>query len=219
MVRNKEKYDQAIQLRKRGFTLVEIAKYCEISKSTASKWLEDQAFSTQITKQNVARAGKENAKRLQLVAKARGSERKKRYADAVASARVEFAHYRGNPLFVAGLTAYTAAGDVSESRTVRLSHASRELHRLFVRFAVEFLGVDKTRIHVWLLLYGTTSEEKAMKLWSKSTTLPYSQFYKNQFVNKSSATTLHSGVGNTIIGSTYHKQKLKEWVRLANKLW
>jgi predicted transcriptional regulator len=219
MVRNQGKYDQAISLRKRGFTLAEIAKYCDISKSTASKWLQDQAFSGQITKQNKERAGKENAKRLKLIAKARGGERVKRYADAVASAKVEFVHYKQNPLFVAGLTAYMASGDMTDSPTIRLSHASVDVHRLFVKFSVQFLGIDKTKIHLWLLLYGNTSEEKAMKLWSKSTTLPYSQFYKNQFVNKESVKTLHSGVGNTIIGSTYHKQKLKAWVRLAQKMW
>jgi hypothetical protein len=81
------------------------------------------------------------------------------------------------------------------------------------------LGVDKSKIHIWLQLYGETSEEKAMKQWSKATALPYSHFYKNQFVNKESKKTLHYGVGNIIIGSTYHKQKLKTWVELAKKMW
>ena len=56
MVRNKEKYEQAV-LRKRGFTLAEIAKYCDIAKSTASKWLKEEAFSQAVTTQNAKRAG------------------------------------------------------------------------------------------------------------------------------------------------------------------
>jgi predicted transcriptional regulator len=219
MVRNQEKYDQAVALRKRGFTLEEIAKYCDISKSTASLWLKNKAFSAQVTKQNVKRAGIENAKRLALVAKARGGERKKRFADAAASAKVEFANYHKNPLFMAGLTAYIAAGDKNNDNLVRFSHVSMDLHKLFVTFATKFLGVDKSNIHLWIQLYGSTDEEKAMKKWSKRTTIPYSQFYKNQYVNKNTKKTLHSGVGNTIIGSKYHKQKLKTWIRLAEKLW
>lgn len=219
MVRDKDKYEQVVGLRKRGFTLEEIAKYCEISKSTASIWLKNKDFSSQVTRQNVKRAGAENAKRLQLIAKARGGERKRRYADAAASAKVEFAHYQNKPLFMAGLTAYVAAGDLKNDRTIRFSNTSPELHRLFIRFCTEFLGIEKQNIHLWLQLYEGSSEERAMKTWSKITSIPYSQFYKNQFVNKASRKPLHSGVGNTIIGSTYHKQKLKAWVLLVKKSW
>lgn len=219
MVRNQEKYDQVMSLRKRGFTLAEIAKICEISKSTASEWLKNKAFSAQVTKQNVRRAGAENGKRLKLIAKARGGERLQRYADAQRSAKVEFSHYKGNQAFVAGLLAYVAAGDLKDDQTIRLSHVSPELHRTFIRFASEFLGVEKQRVHFWLHLYHGSSEEREMKKWSRIITIPYSQFYKNQFVNKSTRKPLHSGVGNTIIGSTYHKQKLKVWAKLAQKEW
>lgn len=102
MVRNKEKYDQAVRLRKRGFTLEEIAKYCDISKSTASKWLKNKAFSAQVTKQNVKRAGAENAKRLKLINKARGTERVARYREAVRSAETEFKHYKTIPFSLLG---------------------------------------------------------------------------------------------------------------------
>ena len=219
MVRNQEKYDQAVTLRQRGFTLAEIAKICEISKSTASLWLKDKAFSDRVTQINQRRAGQENAKRLGLVAKARAVERKQRYKDAEQSAKVEFANYQRDPLFMAGLTAYIAAGDTKDERTIRLSHGSEEVHRLFIKFATNYLGVDKAKIHLWLLLYGDSSEEKVMKQWSKKTTIPYTQFYKNQYVNKTTKKTLQKGVGNTIIGSTYHKQKLLCWVKLAKKQW
>jgi len=219
MVRNQKKYDGAVRLRKRGFTLAEIAKICEISKSTASVWLKDEDFSRRITLLNKRRAGQENAKRLALVAKARGTERNKRYEEVERSAKVEFANYSKDPLFMAGLTAYLAAGDTKNERTIRLSHGSVDVHRLFVRFSFNYLGVAKDNIHIWLLLYGTSSEAIVMKYWSKKTKIPYQQFYKNQYVNKASKLTLHKGVGNTIIGSTYHKKKLLCWLKLAKKQW
>lgn len=219
MVRNKEKYDQVVSLRQRGFTLEEIAKYCEISKSTASKWLKDKPFSATVTKQNMRRAGVDNAKRLKLIAKARTGERKKRYADAVTSAKIEFANYQTNPEFVAGLVAYMASGETVDDRTIRFSHTSPELHRLFINFALKFLGISKSKIHFYLHLYAGSNEELSMKKWSKTTTIPYSQFYKNQIVNKSGRQPLHYGVGNTIIGNTYQKQRLKTWLLLAKKAW
>jgi len=218
MVRNQEKYDQAVQLRKRGFTLAEIAKYCEISKSTASEWLKNNAFSAQVTKQNQKRAGLENAKRLQLVNKARGSERVARYHEAARSAETEYKHYKKDPLFTAGLMLYLASGDQKDKRVIRLSGAKIEAHAVFVRFLGEYLGVEKSKIHLWLQLYNGQNEEKSMRTWQKVTSLPFSQFYKSQVVNSSGKRqTLHYGVGNTIIGSTVLKQKLMKWIELATK--
>lgn len=219
MVRNEEKYEQAVQLRKRGFTFDEIAKYCGVSKGTVSNWLKNKAFSENVTKANKRRVGQENAKRLRLIAKARGAERAKRYKDAADSAKVEFAHYEANPLFMAALTLYIASGDSAEEHSIRLSHTSPELHRLFSQFSQDFLGVPREKIHLCLALYRGVSEEKAMKYWSKITTVPYHRFYKSQLLNTSSKSPLHFGVGNTIIASTYHKQKLKVWVQLAKKKW
>jgi transcriptional regulator with XRE-family HTH domain len=219
MVRDDDKYNQAIALRKRGFTLSEIAKYCDISKSTASLWLKDKAFSEAVKVQNTKRAGVENAKRLRLMSKTRGTERKLRAKETEKSALVEFKNYQSNPEFRSGLMAYIAAGDTLDVNKARLSSTSLFLHSQFVAFAQNFLGVEKKQIHVWLLLYKGVSEEKAMKYWSKRLKVPLGQFYKNQYVQNAPSKALHFGVGNTIIGSTYHQQKLTAWVRQAEKQW
>ncbi|MBP6881277.1 MAG: hypothetical protein KBC35_01495 [Candidatus Pacebacteria bacterium] len=218
MVRNTEKYEQAISLRKRGFTLAEIAKYCDISKSTASEWLKNKAFSSEVTKQNVKRAGAENAKRLKLINKARNSERANKYSEVLKSADVEFKHYQDNPLFVAGIMLYIGEGDIRHRRLIRIANARMNVHKIFIRFATEFLGVEKKKIRFWILLYPDPSEEICMKKWQKATSLPYSQFYKNQVIQgKSNKRTLQYGVGNTIIGSTALKYKLNRWIELTMK--
>lgn len=218
MVRNEEKYEQAVGLRKRGFTLEEIAKYCDISKSTASIWLKNKAFSAQVTKQNVKRAGAENAKRLRLVNKARSGERAARYREAVRSAETEYKHYKKDPLFTAGLMLYAGTGDNKHERLIRMTSARMDVHKMFIRFVVEYLGVEKSKIHFWILLYPDLGEEACMKKWSKTTGIPYAQFYKNQvIVGKSTKRTLHYGVGNTIIGSTVLKCKLNRWIELVTK--
>lgn len=219
MVRDTKKYEQVVHLRKRGFTMQEIAKYCDISKSTASKWLKNEVFSAAVTITNSKRAGIDNAKRLRLMAKSRSSERKVRFQETHTSALVEFRHYQSNPEFRSGLMAYIAAGDMTDQNKVRLSSTSLFLHRTFVTFAQNFLGVEKSRIHIWLLLYKGVAEPAAMKQWSKYVKLPLGQFYKNQYVQNAPKQALHFGVGNTIIGSTYHKQKLLTWVKQAQKQW
>ncbi len=218
MVRNEEKYEQAVQFRTRGFTLEEIAKICEVSKSTVSKWLKNNAASASVTKQNKKRAGQENAKRLQLMSKARGNERVARYREAVRSADTEYKHYKSFPLFIAGLMLYYTQGDLKNEHQIRLSGTEQKAHKIFIKFATEYLGVPKPSIHFWILLYRGQSEELCMKRWKTVTTLPYSQFYKNQYINtKKTKDTLHNGVGNTIIGSTVLKRKLNRWIELALK--
>lgn len=218
MVRNEDKYQQAVQFRARGFTLEEIAKICEVSKSTVSKWLKNNVISDSVTKQNKKRAGQENAKRLRLVHKARTGERTLRYKEVERSAETEYKHYKDTPAFVAGLMLYFANGDALDQRKIRFSSKEAQSHKIFITFALAYLGVEKTAIHIWLQLYSDLSEEKCMKYWRKHTSLPYSQFYKNQVMNvQSKHKTLHHGVGNTIIGSTVLKRKLNRWVELLVK--
>ena len=218
MVRNNDKLEQALQFRKRGFTLEEIARICEVSKSTISKWLKNNTNSAEITKQNKRRAGQENAKRLQLMSKARTKERQYRYKEVEQSAEVEFKHYKKNPLFVAGLVTYLSIGDMADKRSIRLTTARMVAHKTFISFAVEYLGAPKNKIKLWLLLYPDHDEEVCMKKWHKATSLPYAQFHKNQIIKSNpKRKTLHHGVGNTIIGSTVLKRKLIRWIELMQK--
>lgn len=218
MVRNEEKYDQAVSLRKRGFTLEEIAKYCDVSKSTASKWLQNKVFSAQVTIQNQKRARAENARRLKLIGKAHTTERAKKYKEVIKSSETEFKHYKKDPLFVAGLMLYLGSGDLVDKGTVRLSTGRIEAHRVFVRFATEYLGIEKDSIHIWLQLSPLQNEETCMKKWRRVTTLTYSQFYKNQVVNLGGKNKpLHYGVGNTLVRNTVLKKKLVRWIELLTK--
>lgn len=213
-------YNQAISLRKRGFSYREIAKLCDISVGTASKWLSNLPEAKEIVADNKRKAAKHNRDRLLLINKARNTERQKQYKEAERLAAIEYQNYRTNPLFMAGLTLYAAEGDNTHTRLLRLANNRPELHRLFIRFVMQFLGVEKSNIHFWLLLYSDLNEVSCMKHWSKKLGLSPAQFYKNQYIEgRSTKRTLHFGVGNTIIGSTILKKKLNLWIKLALKEW
>lgn len=217
MVRDEEKFEQALQFRKRGFTLEEIARICEVSKGTVSKWLKNNVISAEVTKKNKKRAGVENVKRLQLMSKARGRERTLRYKEIELSAETEYKHYKKDPQFIAGLTAYMAVGDLTHPRSIRLSSSRIFLHQSFISFAVEYLGVPKTKIKLWLLLYPSHTEETCMRKWHRATKVPYSQFHHNQIIKAAKTKSLHPGVGNTVIGNTAAKKKLIRWIELLTK--
>jgi transcriptional regulator with XRE-family HTH domain len=218
MVRNQENLDQAIRLRERGFTLQEIAKVCDVSKSTISKWLAGSDISARVTKQNKRRAGLANVSRLKLINKARNIEREKKYQEAVKEAEVSYKHYRNDPLFIAGLMLYIGEGDNKDRANIRIANSRTSVHRIIIDFMIAYFGIERSKIRFWVLLYPDLSEPVCMKQWSKVLKLPYSQFYKNQVIQgKSKKRALQFGVGNTIIVSTVLKYKLNRWIELAEK--
>ena len=216
MVSNDDAKAQAALLRKRGFTLAEIAKVCDVSKATVSRWLRTDPDSAAVTAQNKRRAGIENAKRLRLINKARQTERAKRIEELLAQAALEYKHYRTQPLFQAGLMVYGSLGDRRVSHQIRLSSHRADMHAVFLRFADEFLGVSSRRVRFWLLLSEAQRERACVRYWAKTLPLPAQRFGKTQLIGGGNARPpLHSGVGNTIIGSTALKRKLDHWLTLA----
>lgn len=215
MVRNEEKYQQAVEFRKRGFTYYEIAKIVGVSKSTVSEWLSRKKFSKQVKKDNKARANRDNRKRMALLNKARNTERDARYTEAVRSAEVEYKHYKHNSLFIAGLMLYLGHGATSPLSPVRLTTNNPKVHRIFISFIKEYTGVEDRQVHFWLLLYSGMKEEQEQKWWSRKTGLSVSRFGRTQFIRQKQTKTLQHGTGNTIIGSTVLKRKLSRWIELA----
>ena len=186
--------------------------------SSSSLWLSKKAFSKKVKEDNLRRTAKDNVKRIGLINKARGSERKTRYLEAERSAVTEYKHYKKDPLFIAGLMLYVGMGDKTTPHLLRISTTDIDSHRLFINFVLSYLGVTKEQIRFWLLLYPVQSESKCVKQWSKALSLTKENFHKNQTIEKrGKKPTLQHGVGNTIIGGTVLKIKLLKWIELALK--
>jgi transcriptional regulator with XRE-family HTH domain len=216
MVHKPEKLEMATYYRKRGFSYSEIASICGVSKATVSNWLAAKKFSQQVKADNTAKAAKANKSRLALVNKARQAERTARYREAERSAAIEFRHYRKDPAFIGALLMYRAVGDLNHPTQLRVSSNDAELHRIFIKFACTYLGVQKEDIRCWLLLYENQSATVEVRWWSKKLKLPVARFGKSQ-VHSGHTDVLHNATGNTIIGSTVMKHKLKRWLELALK--
>ena len=130
----------------------------------------------------------------------------------------EYRHYKKDPLFIAGLIIYINQNGRKEDSVIRITGASPEVHRIFIKFAYEYLGVPRERIRFWLLLYPKHTPLTCSRFWSKALKVPISQFHKYQVVEgKNIKNSLHFGIGNTIIGSTVLKRKLLKWSEIALK--
>lgn len=216
-VHNPEKYQKAKDFRRRGFSYSEIAKIVGVSKATVSNWFAGQSFSKKVRKDNEQKARRDNVKRIALVNKARRAESEKRYRAAVRAADTEFKHYKHLAPFMGGLMLYAGTGDLSPARPIRLSDGRPEMHKIFIKFAIDFLGIDKNDIRCWLAIPAGVSEAKTVAQWSKIIRLPHSQFHKSQRLPPAGAGTLRKTIGNTIIGDAVLKQKLQRWIERASK--
>lgn len=217
MVRKLAQFQQAGELRKRGFTYTEIAKLTNVSISTVSLWLSKEKWSARVKEDNQKRASRENSKRISLLNKARGNQYRRLYAEAERSAATEYTHYRSNPLFIAGLMLYVGEGDNLHPCLIRIANTRMPIHKIFIAFAQAFLGVPREKIRFWVLLYPDLDPAACSEAWSKDLKLPLSQFHKHQVIQGggSSKRRLQYGVGNTIIGSAVLKKKLMKWIELA----
>ena len=152
------------------------------------------------------------------MSKARGKERTLKYLEIERAAEVEYQHYRKNQLFIAALSLYAAVGDFNNDRVIRLSSSRIQQHRIFISFAIDYLGVAKPKIKLGLLLTSAHNEAVCMKKWHKITSLPYTQFHNTKILKAvPKSAPLHHGVGNTVIGSKAAKKKLLRWIELLTK--
>ncbi len=218
MIRKLAQFEQASSLRKRGFTYAEIAKIVGVSKGTISAWISRETWSKDVALSNKKRASRENGKRISLLNTARKNQHAKQYSEAERGARTEYKHYRSSPLFIAGVTTYLTIGDHGKTTPIRVTSSNMSVHRIFIAFIEEYLGVPRENIRFWLLLYADLKPEECSRKWAKEIGVPLSRFHKYQVVsNKLTKSTLHFGVGNTIIGNTVMKRKLMKWIELLQK--
>ncbi len=218
MIRKQTQYAQVVQMRRRGFTYAEIAVVAGVSKATVSNWLCNEPWSKEIYETHKRRAAKENGKRIRILNKTKQNQLAKQYGALERSAKTEYKHYSLSPAFAAGLALYMALGDVDDMQYIRLSTQRMAIHRQFIAFAREYLGVPREKIRFWLLLHPAHDPETVSRRWAKEIRLPLYRFSRYQ-VSKTATTkgVLHDGVGNTIIGDTVLKRKLLIWVKLATK--
>lgn len=146
-VHNREKLEKARDFRKRGFTYSEISNILGVSRGTLSNWLSKQPFSRKVRSYNEIKARKDNARRLNLLNKARAKTQERQAQAIKRSAKTEFKHYRTSPLFMLGLGLYLAVGDTKHRSQIRLPSQRSEVHKRFQRFLVEFLGAERQKIY------------------------------------------------------------------------
>lgn len=185
MAHFKEKI-KAIELRKKGSSIGEIAKKIAVSKSVVSLWCRDIA----LTKKQI-----DNLHRKMMVGSYRGrmiflekirKARKEETARLFDEGKKEIGLLAKRDLLIAGVALYWAEGTKSlEKEQAAFSNSSSKMISFMMRWFEEIFHIarDRFTIQIRINKIHKNRVKEVEKYWSNITGLPQSQFTKTILIN------------------------------------
>lgn len=211
MRKDKEK---AFELRRSGKTYRQIESELGISRSTLSDWFRDVEWSKHLKVVHTNRTW--SKEQISLMHHARKSKLDGLYKKTEKDAVEDYARYRVDPLFWAGLMVYAGEGDKRTRHLVRVTNTEFYLHKIFIAFSLKYLGISRDVVKICLILYPDLNESLCKEMWSNLLHIPREQFHKTQVIRgKEKIKRLQYGIGMSIISNTVLKKKLMKWLSLA----
>jgi len=166
---------QARELRKKGYSMLEIAEVLHVAKSSISNWVRDLDLS-QDFKNRLAEKGH----RFEVVQKRRlsrlNNEEIKRTA-TIDRASNEISSISKSELMFIGLALYWGEGRKGR-RTVSVSNSDPLLIQTMMKFFREICNVPENKFRGHIHIHSHLDTEVAEKYWSNVSNIPRSQFFK-----------------------------------------
>lgn len=168
----------AIDLRrKEKLSYSQIKDKLGVPKSTLSYWLRELPLDESIIK-NLQKTGwKKGEISRERFRNTMRQKREKIDYEIYQRYQKKFKNLSKETFFVAGLVLYLGEGDKKNYSRIALANTDPEIIIFFIKWLVEFLGVDKGTIKVQLHLYEDMDIEKEVKFWQNILGLAKSQFY------------------------------------------
>ena len=163
--------NEAIALRKQGYSYTGISQRIPVAKSTLSDWLSGMEYVP-------------NKETLEKIGKARiasNAFKKRAKSEAVSSAKaqaeIDIGKITKRDLFMLGIGLYLGEGTKTHNN-VRVINANPEIITLAIRWFREICGLDVDNFKIRLHIYPDSDIEECQKYWSSQTKLPRKCFYK-----------------------------------------
>ncbi len=168
----------ALRLRRKGFSIKDIAKKLQVSPGSVSLWCQGiilTASQQAILKQKQKIAG--HAGR-QKGADMNRAKRMESLANATVQAESEIENVSNRELFYLGLGIYWGEGVKSRTGQATVVNSNPRILRVMMRWFVECLAVKKEDFRPYVYISGAHSDrgEVIMEYWEKVLGLPRLQF-------------------------------------------
>lgn len=210
---------KAFELRRQEKSYSEISRVLKVSKSTLAGWFKKEEWSQDIRNKLGTAASLAFPKKLDAVLKAN----KKRWAGIHESyrkqAESEFASFKKDPLFIAGVMLYWGEGEkTAKHPSLKLANSDPQMIRVFYSFLKDCLHVPEEKIKAYLLLYPDLQDSMQKTFWSRATGIPLNRFWNSIYITgKHPARRLSYGVCNINVNSRELKERILMWIQLFQK--
>ncbi len=214
LVMKAKEHKIALEMRREGKSINEIAKTLSISKGTASIWCKPIQLS-QEQRDNLLSSGQQK-----MLDKRKSETIIRRRLDRT-QAETEFLKFKNNPLFLVGLSLYAGEGSKGELGAVQVANCEPWILKKSIQF-FELIGTPKEKITVNLGLHDQVDDQMAKIWWSEQLGIPLEQFRKSTYVVGKASKRLKGNVqpnGTCYIrfSNVRYMTKILKWLELLAK--
>lgn len=206
---------QAIELRKQGHSISDIASKIGVAKSSVSLWVREVTLddSTLLDLKHRSHSAIAIEKRRSARLK---NEAKKRTA-IIANASSEFGGMVSNrELWLAGIALYWAEGGKTR-RLIRFSNGDPAMIQLMMRFFREICAVPEEKLRGYIHIHPNLDATAAESYWSSLTGIPLTQFFKTyrkpNISSEGKRQSLPHGVLDIYVLDTKLFYKMSGWIQ------
>lgn len=169
--------EEALRLRKKGYTYGEILKRIPVSKSTLSNYVKDLELTEQ-EKHYLKFRKTENISRGRIRAAAANHAKKlSRDRGILEEAKREFDRFASEPLFLIGIALYWAEG-AKRNTFFAFTNSDPDMIALMVLWMRRYLKVEEEEIKARLFVHKQFVDNNFEAYWSKTAGIPMDNFGK-----------------------------------------
>jgi transposase-like protein len=211
--------NRAVELRKQGVAMGEIAQRLGVAKSSVSLWVRDvKLTSTQLNKLN------RNGHSIDAIEKRRASRlagTKARRDVITEEALVEAEKLVKDSLWCVGTALYWGEGGKTQNM-VRIANSDPAVLTIIMKYFRVICEVPELQFRGHIHTFAHCDEKRAEKYWSDITGIPLKQFFKTykkqSSASKNKRNTLPMGTCQVYVNNTQLFFRIMAWVEYLKKM-
>lgn len=205
--------NEAVLLRKRGYSYSQIKISLGVSKGTLSGWLRPYPLSDKRIRELQA----DSPKRIEKYRNTMAKKRQLKLDEAFDRAKKDIGILSKREQFIFGFALYWAEGGKTKISSLALGNTDPAMLKFFIKW-LTLLGVPKSRLRAKLHVYKDMDQEKVISFWKRTLGLKSSNFIK-PYVKNSRLTdlTYKNGFGHGTCNIVYDNTEMTRYVLMGMK--
>lgn len=211
---------KAIELRKEGASILEIANLLNVSKASVSIWVRNVSLTKEhqngLSKRNINKEVIEQRRSTRL----RNEENKRQ--QIIEQAEDEIVALDMQDLKIAGVMLYLAEGGKTQRGLVRFSNSNPQVIKLMMNFLIQICEVPLDKFKGHIHTHSKQQVEGAEKYWSDVTGISKKSFFKTyikpSISSKSLKSNLPYGTFDIYVCDTKLFLRIKGWTNKVIQL-